>query len=166
MHTWKNKSISEGGYRKFTLFLLPFHVSSNLGDKTCGGSIKSSSFFPKPEMGRAPRENPSIYDKPSSPTNPLPITMYDTSTNFHESRMRFRIISGLRIWGKSELGERSSTDLLNGKLLDFCGIIVATSLVNDPRNRDPRFSSFAKKVFFFLKRSRIELGGEWIVYTG
>lgn len=71
MHTWKNKSISEGGYRKFTLFLLPSHVSSNLGDKTCSRSITPPlSSFPKPEMGRAPRENPSIYD-------PLPQTLFE-----------------------------------------------------------------------------------------
>lgn len=94
-------------------------------------------------MGRAPRENPS---------RPSPITR--TIHECHEFSRLLRLFEFEENLNLANLIVNGSVDLLKTKdRWIFAGL---SSLVN--RNRDPRFSSFAKKYFFFSLIRRSNFG--------
>lgn len=74
----------------------------------------------------------------------------------------FTIIAIIRVWGKSELGERSSTDLwtcwkrkIAGFLQDCLASLIEIVILDSPPSR--------KSIFFFFFNSKIELWDKWVV---
>lgn len=74
----------------------------------------------------------------------------------------FTIIAIIRVWGKSELGERSSTDLwtcwkrkIAGFLQDYLASLIEIVILDSPPSR--------KSIFFFFFNSKIELWDKWVV---
>lgn len=111
------------------------------------------------QTGNGPCTPRKSFDLRPSPTNPLRITCTIRIFTSHELRL-FR-----------DYGSEENLNLGNDRQ-QICGPVerkIAGFLqdypVNGPRNCDPRFSSFAKKVYFFsfFFFKTFEFWGEWIV---
>lgn len=95
------------------------------------------------QTGNGPCTPRKSFDLRPSPTNPLRITCTIRIFTSHESRL-------FRDYGSEEnlnLGNdrRQTCGPVERKIAGF----LQDYPVNGPRNRDPRFSFFAKKVYFF-----------------